>query len=309
MLKRIARDATKADLAAVEALLKERTEEEDPVGYLQFALRADELTKRLEEIEETPSTNAEVGLFFGGRPVVGSYGIQAEFGAKAISEFQTLVSNAYASMDGNLGARGPVRHRERTQLFLTNVVRGSFGFILEQMGDQKLIDSEIKQALLGAVDLIFKVASPDQETFEGIIEEVDGRILSSLRSFFKVLDEAGATLRIVEDRREYTLQRADVELARKRTEAVTLQEIENNFVGTIYVLPASRRFELHDQDGSILKGPISRHCLEEILDANGEVVAGLIGSRRHVRLRVREIQTRGYDPHKSYILLAVGEMT
>src|SRR3546814_1766072 len=93
MLKRLELDATKADLAAVEALLNARSPDEDPVGYMQFSRRLEDLNRRLREIEAAPSTRAGVGLFFGGRPVVGSYGIQAELGAKAVAEFQTLGSN------------------------------------------------------------------------------------------------------------------------------------------------------------------------------------------------------------------------
>src|SRR3546814_4346533 len=81
---------------------------------MQFSRRLEDLNRRLREIEAAPSTSAGVGLFFGGRPVVGSYGIQAEFGAKAVAEFQTLVSNTFAAAEGTLGARGPVRSEEHT---------------------------------------------------------------------------------------------------------------------------------------------------------------------------------------------------
>ena len=66
-----------------------------------------------------------------------------------------------------------------------------------------------------AVDLVFRVASPDQEIFETLAEGIDSRVLGSLRSFFKVVDDAGATMRIVEDRREFTLQREEVGRARR----------------------------------------------------------------------------------------------
>ena len=145
MLKRLERDATKADLAAVELLLSARTPEEDPIGHMQFSRRLDDLTRRLQEIEEAPSTAVEVGLFFGGRPVVGSYGILAEFGAKALAEFQTLVSSAFAAQEGALGSRGPVPQRDRTQLLLTDVARGSFGFILNQAEVQpQFVDSAMR---------------------------------------------------------------------------------------------------------------------------------------------------------------------
>jgi hypothetical protein len=308
MLKRLERDATKADLAAVEALLSARTREEDPVGYMQFSNRHELLTRRLEEIETTRSTTAEVGLFLGGRPVVGSYGILAEFGAKVITEFQTLVSSAFAAQEGTLGARGPVPQRDRTQLLLTDVARGSFGFILHQVEDPQLVDSEMKDVVSHAVDLVFRVASPDEEMFENLAEDIDNRVLGALRSLFKVLDDAGATMRIVEDRREFTLQRGEVALARERTENVSFAEREAEATGTIYVLPVSRRFELHQRDGGeTIKGIIAPECLGYLTGGGTEVRPGLIGTVRTVRLRIRDIRVRGQEPRTGYTLLSVEE--
>src|SRR3546814_8823797 len=125
---------------------------------MQFSRLLEDWNRLLREIEATPSTGAGVGCFFGGRPVVGSYGIQAEFGAKAVAEFQTLVSNTFAAAEGTLGARGPVPQRDRTQLMLTDIARGSFGFILEQSEDPELVDSAMKEVLGRAVDLVFRVA-------------------------------------------------------------------------------------------------------------------------------------------------------
>jgi hypothetical protein len=306
MLRRLERDATKADLAAVEALLSARTPEEDPIGHLQFSKRAAALAQRLQELEAAPSTGAEVGLFFGGRPVVGSYGIMAEFGAKVISEFQNLISSTSAAADGTLGARGPVPQRDQTQLLLTDVARGSFGFILQQAEEHELVDGPMKEVVSRAVDLVFRVASPDQEAFDDIADRVDGRVLGSLRSFFKILDDAGATVRFVEDEREFTLQRGEVVLARERTENATLEEAEEEATGTLYILPDARRFELHRLGGEgVIKGTIAPDCLISLTGGGPEVRPGIIGTVQSVRMRVREIQSRGHGPKRSYALLSL----
>jgi hypothetical protein len=238
--------------------------------------------------------------------VVGSYGIKAEFGANAIAAFQTLVSNTFAATEGALGARGPVPQRDRSQLMLTDVARGSFGFILQDSDDQQLFDSTLKEAISRTVDLVFRVASPDQETFESIAEEVDPRVFVSLRSFFKLLDDAGATMRIVEDRREFALHRDEVVLGRERTEQVTLAEDEGEFTGTLYVLPVSRRFELHPVGGGeALNGRIAPDCLERLTAGGAEVLPGIVGTVKTVQLRVREIRTPGSEPRKSYTLLSL----
>lgn len=307
MLKRLESDAAKADLAAVEALLGDRSPEEDPVGYLQFSKRAEALTRRIEELESVPSTGAEVGLFFGGRPVVGSHGILAEFGAKAVAEFQNLVSSAYAAVDGALGARGPVPQRDRTQLLITDVARGSFGFILQQADAPQLVDSPLKGVLSHSLDLLFRAASPDQEAFDRLAETVDGRVLASLCAFFKLVDDAGATVRLVEGGREFTLRREDVELARERTEHVSFEENEQTIEGALYVLPDAGRFELHRVDGKeVFRGVIAPDCLADLTIDGHEVRPGVIGAQRTVRLLVRETRAKGRDARLSYTLISVG---
>lgn len=306
MLKRLERDAAKADLAAVEALLNERSAESDPIGHLQFSRRAEAISRRLREIEAAPSTGAEVGLFFGGRPVIGSHGILADFGTKAVSEFQNLVSSTFAAAEGALGARGPVPQRDRTQLMLTNVARGSFGFILQQADEPQLVDTQMKEVISRVVDLLFRVASPDQEAFEGVADNVDNRVLGSLRSFFKTLDDAGATVRFVEDQREFTLRRDEIELARERTEHATIVETAQTATGTLYVLPVARRFELHPLGGDeAFRGSIAPDCLANLTGGGREVRPGIIGTTQTVRLRVREIRAEGQDPKRGYTLISL----
>ena len=79
MLKKLEADTLKADLAAVTALLAARTEDDDPVGWLQFSSRKADLETELARTEAAPETRAAVGLFFGGRPVLGSKGYCGEF--------------------------------------------------------------------------------------------------------------------------------------------------------------------------------------------------------------------------------------
>src|SRR3546814_6657837 len=103
-----------------------------------------------------------------------------------------------------------------------------------------------------------------------------------------MLDDAGATLRIVDDRQEFTLHREEVGLARERTESATLHESDGEFRGTIYVLPIGRRFELHPTGGGeALKGVITPDCLARLTGGGTEVAPGVIGTEQSVRLRIR----------------------
>lgn len=143
MLKKLEVDALKADLAALTALLAARTEDDDPVGWLQLSSRKADLERELTQIEATPETRAAVALFFGGRPVLGSKGIAANFAGKAIDRYQDLLAKRYASLEsGPLGDRGPVPLHPNAQMLITEVARGSFGFMLEEASEPtSLVDT------------------------------------------------------------------------------------------------------------------------------------------------------------------------
>jgi hypothetical protein len=73
-------------------------------------------------------------MLFAGRPVIGSQGIAADFSAAMIGNIQALVSTQWASAEGPLGERGPIRQRDISQMFVTDFARGSAGFVLENIG-------------------------------------------------------------------------------------------------------------------------------------------------------------------------------
>jgi hypothetical protein len=124
----------------------------------------------------------------------------------------------------------------------------------------------MKNVVRHAVDLVSRVASPDQEIFETLAEGI-AVCSAHCGHSFKVVDDAGATIRIAEDRREFTLQREDIGLARERTESVSFFETEGEATGAIYILPIDRPFELHAAGGEALKGSIAPECLGQLAGA------------------------------------------
>ena len=98
MLSQLEQKFLQANLAQAQVLLADATSDDDPIGAHQFTHLVQELQGKLQgmpaAIAQAP---AGVALFFGGRPVVGSQGIQADFGGRAIERFQTLVSQRFAA--------------------------------------------------------------------------------------------------------------------------------------------------------------------------------------------------------------------
>ena len=307
MLKKLEVDTLKADLAAVTALLAARTEDDDPVGWLQFSSRKADLETELARTEAAPETRAAVGLFFGGRPVLGSKGIAASFAGKAIDRYQDLLAKRYAALEsGPLGDRGRIPTSSTSaQMLITEVARGSFGFVLEESSEaSSLFDTSLKQVVDEISELIHRLSVVDEDGFESVVNTLDNRLLASIKEFFKTLDDAGATLKLIEGRKEYVLQREDVERARARVDSMEeIDEREQEVTGIVYLLPDSQRFELYLPDtGTVRKGAVTADCLDELRGESVVIPADTIGQPWRVRLKVREVRQRSGAVKVSYTL-------
>lgn len=307
MIKKLERDSLTSDLASVKGLLGLRTEDDDPLGWLQLTSRERELEGQLEALARVPETTAKVAVFFGGRPTFGSRGVLADFGGNAIEQFQAVVSTQYAALEGPIGARGPIPQRERAQLLLTDIARGSFGFVFEEAhSDGELLNTAVREAVGTVADLLVRVASPDEEAFEASVESIDSRVLTSITAFVRMLDDAGATLRIVEDERDFVLPRDALERARLRTESLEIAESSREVSGTLYILPDARRFELHPSDGSeSYRGSVASELLNELVLANGELRPDTIGRTWLATLATREVRVRHRAPRYGYRLVRI----
>ena len=306
MLKKLEVDALKADLAAVNALLTARTEDDDPVGWLQLSSRKADIENELTQLEAAPETRAAVALFFGGRPVLGSKGIVASFAGKAIDRYQDLVAKRYSTLESELlGDRGRIpTSPTNAQMLITEVARGSFGFMLEEAAEtSSFFDTSLKKVVDEISELIHRLSVADDEGFEASVDTLDNRLLASLKDFFKTLDDAGATLKLVEGQKEYILQREDVERARVRVDSMEeIREKEQEVTGIIYLLPDSQRFELYE-NGSVCKGTVTADCLKDLRGEAATIPLDVIGRRWQVRLKVREVHQRSGADKVSYTLI------
>lgn len=59
MFNKLAYDALAADLAAVNALLESRSEEDDPIGYFQYSARRDAIQNELQRMKFQEIENVE----------------------------------------------------------------------------------------------------------------------------------------------------------------------------------------------------------------------------------------------------------
>jgi flagellar motor protein MotB len=304
MLAQLERQFLQADLAQARQLLADGQAHDDPIAEHQYGQRVARLERELAESSQSAEqTPAGVALFFGGRPVVGSHGIKAAFGTQAVGQFQKLVSQRYAAAEtGPLASRGRVPMSEDTQLLVTDVVRGSFGFVL-QASEPANGDAVLKQVVDEVADTLSRMAASDDALFDEASAGVDNRQLGALKEFFKLLDDEGASLRVVEGERDFELTTQAVQRARRRAEGLVIEDRSEVVQGQVIGWAEhSMRFELRMHvDRSVVTGAVARDAMERLLQE------GLNPLHLHVRaaVDVREVRRRSRTPHKSYNLQSI----
>jgi hypothetical protein len=279
MPRKLKIDSILADLSAVNSLIEKAKMYNDAIGQSQFEDRKNLLEAELEEIQKEDVTNASVALIFGGKPVCGSRGISADFAGNILEKYQEIISKLYAKQElGALLATGRVPLKKNTELMVTEIARGSFGFILDELSDQmELTETALKTVVEEASLIIEKAGDENAKEFEDFLEDIDSRTLKSLKEFFTELDKNEATIKIIEDEKEYSLNIEEIHRAKLRVESTDIEEEEEVVRGIILgVLPNHKKFEMRKQDGEVIWGTVSIEALEfyarnkTIVDQNWE---------------------------------------
>ncbi|MDQ2730832.1 MAG: hypothetical protein M3Y56_04170, partial [Armatimonadota bacterium] len=199
MTPRIARDFLAADITSIDRVIAQMTDDDFATKMTLESRRAD-LTAELENSRVSGHTMASAALFFSGKPVVGSYGIESEFGAGVIATFQDIVSKVSATRQSRtLGQRGPISGKPQSKLHITHIVHGSFGFQFEELDDPLLFDSGLKESVDETVKLMASFDEPDDDVFGEAVEDIDNRVVETMLKFFDLVHTSEATFRVVSD--------------------------------------------------------------------------------------------------------------
>lgn len=310
MLKKLEVQSLQADISSIDRLLQDRTSENDPLGFLQLSKRRNALAAKLADVKVAVQHKAAVALFFTGEPVVGSMGIDAHFAGKMIGLFQDLVSKQFAMEEGGeLGKRGPVAFQTSSDLLVTNVVRGSVGLLLEEAAqNDAFADTQLKVVVDHVVDTVAAAGAPLEDVFEEKLDGMMPRFLTTLGDFFELMDDKRALLRVVESERELEFSSEAIRRGRERTQAAHVDEQEHEeFVGKVFILPDSRRFELRIIEGELpIAGSVSREFARRDLEAL-LALGKAIGERWRVRIKTRTVTRPTRAPKVTYTLLGMIE--
>jgi len=305
MLKKLELDTLNAEISSLDFLISERVDD-DPIGASQFLKRKNKLLEKVAAIQDNASALASVGLFFGGSPVFGSKGIDSHFASSILNIFQAIVNKRYAFLEnGALSSRGPIPNSNNAKLMITDVARGSFGFILEENPKEVLADveTELKHVVDDVSGILAKISSADENIFTEVFEELDDRTLIDVRAFYEELASAKATLKIVDNENEYVLTADRINIAKGRMESVSIsEEREFDVVGKLYLLPSDKRFEIQVAgEDAPLRGRVSKGFIE----AHSLSLDSLVGSEASFRLTARDMFKDGMIINTKYILESI----
>lgn len=305
-------DELSAEHVTVQSLLAQSREVGDFLGAKQFEQKLEQLDQQIAELADNTEVFASAALFFGGPKVIGARGIDAEFAGDALHNFQELVTKRFARQEvGRLGARGPIAGKDDSRLMVTGVTRGSFGFVLEEVGAQhEAIRTQLSEVVEDVVDIIKDVAGPEEEPFLDAVGQMDGRLLGTTRSFFESLASGMATLRIVQGDREVLLSSEAIQRAKKRTEDLEISEDATiELEGVLFVLPTKRQFEFTlIESGETVGGKITADASRAVGDqlASGGLMNPL-GKRWRGEFNMREVQRPGKPAKRYYTLIRLLE--
>ena len=273
-LRKLQRDRLQAELSTVGRML-DQLSDEDVVMRFGLQDRQLELQEAVAQLgEAAPDRTASTALYFGGKPVIGTRGVESEFGSRAVTMFQDLVAKQFAHETGGLGQRGIVPNKGAARLHITNVVRGSFGFVLEELDDQgPLLDTALKDSVDHVSDLFAAFCDDNEDRFEAAVAEVDERVLATTKDFFALMRQSGATFRMVTGERDRSMLADEIERAERRATTTTVEDDDESIEGVFSsALPEGHQMEFRTlSERGTIRGRVARsYSAAEIVELNRE---------------------------------------
>ena len=283
----------RAEQATLESLIKQL-----PASSVIERQGLEFRKRKVEEalaVPEAPDRQpAQLRLTFRGRPIAGSHGMFADFGAAAVAAFTDAVAAIGVSRNTSIGSRERLPNRESYRLLITDTASGSFGFELQEAPQDHAFDEDHgldlfhdPSAVESAVDLTVSLLEATVDTDEKLTEAIADthpRALKALRAFLKQMVDHEAVCAV--EFKDHVFRFADVGQVRQseiRLGQDNLFEEELNLSGRFRgALPARREFEfLSGESGEVISGKIDTSIKDA--DAINEILDRPVRIRVHAR--------------------------
>lgn len=224
-------------------------------------------TDLLDQLQKIPLDQKEpkIVLFFTGNPVIGSIGIDALFTSKVVAPFQNMITSEYAHrIFGKVGQRGKLNSQSESRLFLTSLVRGSFGIELSKLENDNLFDEDQLSDSLAHITRLIDSSAKSDEDFAAELDEVAPRTIQSLKDFFKAISDDQAGVIIESGGIRCELNQVEVHSAFERVSGTITTEDEESISGVLKgILLESWRFDFINEEGKTITGKIDENLTED----------------------------------------------
>ena len=263
---------------------------------LEHRLR--EVEAQLEPYEGVLPHMMQARLVFAGAPVLGDYGIGADFCGEAVSQFAKAVTLVGASQDQALSSTGPVPGSADFRMLITGVARGSFGFHIREASDQSVMygESTAVEVAVEKVKRILQASVASDEQLAEAVETSDSRALRAIQAFLKVVSDAGAVCGLSFDGDEFRFQDSQqVKRSQERLGTEYIKELDvilaGQFLGLFPVNPRAQ-FRITGGDVSFPEGEeyqvvVAPVQSDMVVELGVEAVHRLVLEGSTVRVRAR----------------------
>ncbi|MBS1969479.1 MAG: hypothetical protein JSU04_04195 [Bdellovibrionales bacterium] len=231
------------------------------LGFLeQFNLKAlrDSLQSELDDLESPITGKAQVELTFKGTPVLGTRGIEADFGLQASEGFQRAIHRRGAALARANSQRSLAPPHP---LAIVDIARGSFGFVLEEIVPEEGLlqgPSHLLQAMEEVQSTLDLARAGDDAGFMERMRTLDGGTAQAIKEFLEVVDGANATFRMRTEDRDTAFDAKDVAAASSWVKRVKLASDTVPMLGVLAgVFTVSRKVEFVPDGRKVIEASIS----------------------------------------------------
>ena len=290
-----------AEITTLKRLLEGLPEERATERY-GFEYRLERAQQKIEGVPVPPRPRKWT-TSFRGEPVQSGAGINANFGAEAVTLASDSIRLATAGLTGDLEPTGQIPRNALGQPIITGVTLGSFGFVMElpPSQDSHDIPNPSEEAVNRVQDLLRSALEGNDDDFTIAASSIHPRAVNKAAEFLDLMRRRRAQFTMEYEGDAVRFQtRPDVYNAHRRLVRVTEDTRTDDLIGRmIGVIPTTRQFQINPDDGDPIRGTIG----PEIRDTYDTAARF---TNRRVRARVRTVRAgRGAPRHT---LLAVSQL-
>ena len=255
--------STSSEITQLEDLL-ERLPQDMDVERMGLQSQLKRAKERIAGVEP-PAPPKPARITFQGRPILDSSGIEADFGAKAMSLFSDIVTTAAAGLSGNLESNGPIPNRQQHEPILTGTAIGSFGFTLEIPSTDRAglpaqaTDGKAGQALIKVQELLEMSSHGSDDHLSQLTDEIHPRAVRKVHGLLDLMQRNEAWFALDFEGNRFQFRNSEqVAAAAKRLDVRNFHEETEIVVGRLYgLMPVRGWFELLRYDnGTVIEGKL-----------------------------------------------------